>query len=492
MSFEDIFETNSNDYEFYEIEDEHDNEWNNENDCKPLSFSSYADGTYLKLRDCGIKQAAFLKVYNQKKVNESFEVYQKIVKLYDLVNWTNLKTQFITSTLDVQKCGLSENDIKAVMKALNGNNHVISLNLSENVLNKPACGYVAELISKNKIIKHLKLQRCQIDSEGASKLSETLEIASLETLNMSYNNLGNKGLHFILDALQANKYLLELDLSHNNLMKGCGLDISTFIGINDKLRLINLSNNYIDNKIDLSNIVRSINYLNETLKTFILQWNGISSKECANVFRLLFMKSEYLKVLDISWNNLKNIGSIFGKGMKKSISVEHLDISNNPLAPEDIMEMLNAIIEPSSLKILSLTHVLVDEKIEKAISNLQNSNPELQIKVGLYTNIRRRTTDLQSLYLRRIHYLGVMKPKKKSKKVDIGHTLLRLKQDGKLIPMKMSNFLLLLEGLKINGTEDLLSLLARQFRNSEKKVDVELMLDKYMELYPNTELRINN
>lgn len=55
--------------------------------------------------------------------------------------------------------------------------------------------------------------------------------------------------------------------------------------------------------------------------------------------------------------------------MRKSISVEHLDISNNPLSSKDITEMLNAIKEPSSLKMLSLTHVIVDEKIEKVFRN---------------------------------------------------------------------------------------------------------------------------
>lgn len=65
---------------------------------------------------------------------------------------------------------------------------------------------------------------------------------------------------------------------------------------------------------------------------------------------------------------------------------------------------------------------------------------------------------------------------------------MRLKNSENLTPMKTKDFIALLEGLRIKETEDLFLLLARAFRNSAKKVDVELMLNRYMELYPNTEL----
>lgn len=60
MSFEELSETNSNvQNEFYEVEDEYDRE--NEDDCNLQSFACYANGTFLKLRDRGIKHAAALK-----------------------------------------------------------------------------------------------------------------------------------------------------------------------------------------------------------------------------------------------------------------------------------------------------------------------------------------------------------------------------------------------------------------------------------------------
>lgn len=34
----------------------------------------------------------------------------------------------------------------------------------------------------------------------------------------------------------------------------------------------------------------------------ILQWNGLSGENCANLFKNIMVKTEGLKILDLSWN----------------------------------------------------------------------------------------------------------------------------------------------------------------------------------------------
>jgi len=64
-----------------------------------------------------------------------------------------------------------------------------------------------------------------------------------------------------------------------------------------------------------------------------------------------------------------------------------------------------------------------------------------------------------------------------------------MKIDGNLEPMKLSLFISTFENLKVKGIiMELLGDLANQFKNADKKINVALMLDKYLDLYPETTL----
>lgn len=62
--------------------------------------------------------------------------------------------------------------------------------------------------------------------------------------------------------------------------------------------------------------------------------------------------------------SFRNIGEFWSPGLKNNITLEELHISYNPITVDDIVELLNSVVEPSSLKILGMTHVFVDERIE--------------------------------------------------------------------------------------------------------------------------------
>lgn len=66
-------------------------------------------------------------------------------------------------------------------------------------------------------------------------------------------------------------------------------------------------------------------------------------------------------------DSFRDVGNILGQGIKKALVLEYLDISNNPLTAEDIVNLLNSISVPTSLKSLGITHVLVDEQLEKVL-----------------------------------------------------------------------------------------------------------------------------
>lgn len=53
---------------------------------------------------------------------------------------------------------------------------------------------------------------------------------------------------------------------------------------------------------DLSQLLRTLEVVNKTLQVLVLQWNGITGKACANIFKQFMMKTGTLQILDLSCN----------------------------------------------------------------------------------------------------------------------------------------------------------------------------------------------
>lgn len=67
--------------------------------------------------------------------------------------------------------------------------------------------------------------------------------------------------------------------------------------------------------------------------------------------------------------SFSDVGKILGQGINQTTRLEHLDLSNNPLTDEDIVDILNGIVNPTSLRSLWIKHVFVNEQIEKVIKS---------------------------------------------------------------------------------------------------------------------------
>lgn len=65
--------------------------------------------------------------------------------------------------------------------------------------------------------------------------------------------------------------------------------------------------------------------------------------------------------------SFSDVGKILGQGINHTTRLEHLDLSNNPLTNDDIIDILNGIANPTSLRSLSINHVFVEEQVEKVI-----------------------------------------------------------------------------------------------------------------------------
>lgn len=63
-----------------------------------------------------------------------------------------------------------------------------------------------------------------------------------------------------------------------------------------------------------------------------------------------------------------------------------------------------------------------------------------------------------------------------------------MREEGQLEPMKKTEFLSTFQNLKIKNSDETIEELAKAFKDSKRRIDLVLMLNKYLRLYPNTKL----
>ncbi|KAJ8722403.1 hypothetical protein PYW07_003583 [Mythimna separata] len=91
---------------------------------------------------------------------------------------------------------------RAMAKALQYNNTVEELDLTDNFLNHDACYHMGDMLLSNRVLTVLNLRGCRIGPKGLRRLLNNLEYnKSLKVLDLSYNKLGDDGMEHLAKAI---------------------------------------------------------------------------------------------------------------------------------------------------------------------------------------------------------------------------------------------------------------------------------------------------
>ncbi|KAL3288160.1 hypothetical protein HHI36_002611 [Cryptolaemus montrouzieri] len=148
-----------------------------------------------------------IKAINWKNFPMSGEVFLTFISFCEKYNTLN--------TLRLEDSCLQEDDITLLAIFLRSNSNVTDLNLSGNSYQKN----FNSLIIDNKL-KYLTLKFCGINDEGIAQLIKPLKNAFqpvLLHLNVSHNNIGEKGAEQIAAMLRVNRILISLNLGCNKI-----------------------------------------------------------------------------------------------------------------------------------------------------------------------------------------------------------------------------------------------------------------------------------
>jgi hypothetical protein len=158
-------------------------------------------------------------------------------------------------------------------------------------------------LNKNETLTSLTLRNCGINSQLLIQLADVLrENKSLTNLNLSANSVWGPGMKKLSEVLQLNHTIEKLDLSSNQIEVTSWQDFCDSLDINRSLTQLNLSNSKLGNFVPvLSQALQKNRYL----WSITLSHNELGFTEISQLCDS-FVAHPHLNHIDISNNDLKD------------------------------------------------------------------------------------------------------------------------------------------------------------------------------------------
>ena len=263
---------------------------------------------------------------------------------------------------------LPTNEVQNFVKAILNNKSLTYLFLQNNQINDDGMEILSFLISKNSFIHNLSIGYNKFTSKGIENLCIGLKSkeSRIIELCLQNNNLDEKSLSYLAEALNNYQTLFSLNLSYNNFSKGnCGNFISQIILKCKRLKNLNLIACHLGFKV--KEISESLE-VNKSITYLDLSVNDIgNNKEIFKALSQMLENNLYLRYLylDTNYINDKDFEIIINEGILKNKNLNYLSLKSNKITL-------------CSIKILSDSLKKDNKKIlEQYLKNLKKPKKEI-------------------------------------------------------------------------------------------------------------------
>ena len=264
--------------------------------------------------------------------------------------------------LDLSLCRLTSETCNLLSKC--NLQHLKYLNLSCNY-NIGRGGAVNLIISLTKFstVRELNLNGTSIGFEDCKALSELLVNSKyIVLLNIDHNDLSSDCIQFIVDGLSHNTSLEMLNVLSSNFSSQNVLSLASVLRVNTRLKELNIGhcNIWSSDSVYLAKALRE----NTTtqLQTLILWGNAIGSEGAVACADLLATNTSLTK-LNMWECNIQSEGAVrLAKAMGKKSTVRDFDISDNPIGSEGAVAFADMLAMNKSLAKLSMSGCSIQSK----------------------------------------------------------------------------------------------------------------------------------
>ena len=323
------------------------------------------------------------------KICESLKNHICLRKLNISCNEINPVTAHGIATLLSQKSSIEELDVSdsfmqtesaiIIFRSLSCISSLKKLYINNNMITDEAADDIAAVLSKNTELEELDVSCNNLQATGIIKILKYVKcLISLTKLNIAHNVATDEAVEYIADCLSCNTRLKELNLSHMSLktvtafknlkvanlkifnFSGNGVDkrspneLSSFLSHCISLQVLDLSCTNLQGADDIR-VLQGLHPLN--IRKLNISGNGLT-KDAADTIAAYLSKSGELEELNLSYNNLQELG--IKKILNTNISkLRYLNISNNHIT-SDLKYIANIVIHATDLLVLDLSYNILN------------------------------------------------------------------------------------------------------------------------------------
>ena len=261
------------------------------------------------------------------------------------------------------------------------------LNLRDNRLTDRGMGVFIHALAHQQRITDVDISENKIDSASAEALTHYLKDphCTLMKLRMANADLDDDEIAIFMNALEVNRSIIEMDVSHNLLggrgekqTRNMNLDAEHVVGgasvaaalkINETLLTLDLS----WNKLGLASSIHLGNALtlNGSLTAINLAYNTIRD-EGAEIIGSSLASNTALRVLNLSSNGIGPMGMVvISTGLRLCEGLERLDISGNPIGRQGVASLLQTLNYHSVERSFNLSDCVFDDSGTKTPIDLE-------------------------------------------------------------------------------------------------------------------------
>jgi len=296
---------------------------------------------------------------------------------------TNAISNYLHDNTSLQVLNLSSsritNGLSELMRGLFKNTSLHKLALSTNYFHDMG-DIICTFLKENKTVLELDVSNCiNLRKMDFKEFYEGLtENKTLQSLNISRNNLYNSGLTCLAECLQKNCTLKQLDLSDNEIKiwesnhkqfctKICQLCKS--------LQHLNISNN----RIFFDKSKAESNFLSNNNTLLMLAMSNCDISSSGTVLIAEVKVNTTLKILDTSHNEIYDVGIInIANSLKHNNSMEELNLSSTNMTSSGATQIADTLYVNTALRELNISHNTLESNGVAAMAECLKKNFTLQ------------------------------------------------------------------------------------------------------------------
>lgn len=443
---------------------------------------------YPAVHDPGIKEA--LLVPEEKIVfgDNGQALYLYLCSEMKLTPVRMFHRKLLESEISLSYYGVDPTAVRAMAMALQYNKNVRVFNLTDNFLTDDSCYHLSQMLKTNTTLEELNLTGCRIGTSGLINLGDQLAVnRKLVKLNISRNEIGDEGGVHYAKLISDGVTVKEVNLSKNDLGRQTALAFMEALEWRDPLTLLDLSWN---NFLHVPSTVKMLSAIanSRELQEINLSFNALEGDRiAAGVYSILLIPT--LKVLDLSHNRFQGEAiDIITSGLISARKLETLNLSFNPMSPEDAYHTLEKMLRPRvKLQNLLMETVCVEKGFLTLVARVSKMKSRKNFKVVygyVLHNWDVKGPDARTLFLKRAEYLGTVN-KKKHIDILVYFLTLNQKNSAPMLPKDLSDRLVE-DGIPL--TSDFVDQLVEVFPGPRmrkmKSINISLLCDYINRLYP--------